>query len=503
MKHTLLTLAFPLLAPLAALQAAPVAVAPSKPNIVLFLIDDMPWYGTDVRMDPDLPASAMAFRNMPNVQKLAQQGMTFRQAYSGAGMCAPSRCCIQTGMTAAHHLYSGNGGFGPATDGTVEYKTLKRDAKRPLLCPEPQGNIRFPSIGDVLKTAGYTTAHIGKWHLFGGGPAEHGYDVSDGETDNKTFRPTDPETGKTTNVSKDPKMMFSITDRSIHFMESAVQAHKPFYLQVSHYATHGVYQCRPETLEKVKKDPVFQKAKDLNPKELLDAQVCAAMCEDLDDAIGQVLKKMEDLGIADNTYVIFVSDNGYKSWNEGYDPLRGAKWWLWQGGIRVPMIVRGPSVPAGSLCKVNVVNYDFLPTFADLAGATAQLSKEVDGVSFKALLFGQPVTDSYVNRPLFFHYPHYRESAPSSAIIMGPWKLQHFYEWPDMEFIYNLNDDMKEQNNLFSAQPERASLMAKQLMDEIKAVGGYFPKPNPNADPNGKRYDPGNLSDQGNSSGDD
>ena len=131
MKHTLLTLAFPLLAPLAALQAAPVAVAPSKPNIVLFLIDDMPWYGTDVRMDPDLPASAMAFRNMPNVQKLAQQGMTFRQAYSGAGMCAPSRCCIQTGMTAAHHLYSGNGGFGQ----NKTYKFVEEDLGHGRLAP--------------------------------------------------------------------------------------------------------------------------------------------------------------------------------------------------------------------------------------------------------------------------------------------------------------------------------------------------------------------------------
>ena len=485
--------------------AGATAMAADRPNIVLFLIDDMPWYGTDVQMDPDLPASAMSFRNMPNLQKLAQQGMTFQQAYSGAGMCAPSRCCIQTGMTAAHHLYSGNGGFGTATannGGNVKYMDRKADLKLPLLCPEPQGNIRFPSIGDVLRNAGYTTAHFGKWHLYGGGPAEHGYDASDGETDNKTFRPNDPATGKKTDVSKDPKMMFSITDRSINFMESAVQAHKPFYLQISHYATHAAYQCRPETLEKVKKDPVFQKAKNLKPKELLEAQVCAAMCEDLDDAIGQVLKKMEDLGVADNTYVIFVSDNGYKSWNEGYDPLRGAKWWLWQGGIRVPMIVRGPSVPTGSLCKVNVVNYDFLPTFADLAGATDYLPKEVDGTSFKALLFGQPVPDSYVNRPLFFHYPHYRVAPPSSAIIAGDWKLQHFYEWPDMEFIYNLNDDMKEQNNLFSAQPEKASQMAKQLMDEIKAVGGYFPKPNPSVDPNVPfTYNPNNLSDQGDSSG--
>jgi arylsulfatase A-like enzyme len=487
----LLRLVFILCAP------ASMATAADRPNLVLILVDDMPWYGTDVRMDPDLPGSAMAFRNMPNVQRLAEQGMTFQHAYSGAGMCAPSRCCLQTGMTAAHHLYSGNGGFGPKTDGNVRYTTKKADARLPLLCPEPQGNIRFPSIGDVLRAAGYTTGHFGKWHLYGGGPAKHGYDQSDGETDNKTFTPaTDPKTGKKVSTCDDPKLMFSITDRSITFIESAVRAHKPFYLQISHYATHAQYQSRPETLAKVEKDPVFQQAKNLPSKELETAELCAAMCEDLDTAVGLVLKKMDELDIANNTYVIFTSDNGYKAWNEGYEPLRGGKWWLWEGGIRVPMIVRGPSVPAGSRSSINVVNYDFLPTFADLAGATSHLPDEVDGTSFKPLLFGQPVSDSYINRPLFFHYPHYRVSPPASAIIAGQGKLLHYYEWPDKEFLYNLKDDLGEKSNLATAQPEKAAQMAKQLMNQIKAVGGYFPKPNPNADPHAQVYDPSNLSDQ-------
>jgi len=478
--------------------AAGMARAAEHPNIVLILVDDMPWYGTDVRMDPDLPGSAMAFRHMPNVERLAEQGMTFQHAYSGAGMCGPSRCCLQTGMTAAHHRYSGNGGFGPKTDGTVKYTTKKADAKRPLLCPEPQGNIRFPSIGDVLRSAGYTTGHFGKWHLYGGGPAKHGYDESDGETDNKTFRPAiDPETGKKSETSDDPKLMFSITDRSIKFMESAVKAHKPFYLQISHYATHAFYQARKETLAKYEKNPVF---KNLTRRELRSAQVCAAMCEDLDTAIGLVLRRINELGITDKTYVVFTSDNGYKSWNEGYEPLRGGKWWLWEGGIRVPMIVRGPSVPTGSRCNVNVVNYDFLPTFADLAGATSHLPNEVDGVSFKPLLLDQPTADSLAARPLFFHYPHYRVAPPASAIIAGQGKLLHYYEWPDKEFLYNLKDDLGEKTNLATAQPERAAQMAKQLINQIKAVGGYFPKPNPNADPNAVIYDPSNLSDMGDGS---
>jgi arylsulfatase A-like enzyme len=222
--------------------AAGMTMAANRPNMVLILVADMPWYGTAVRMDPDLPGWAMAFRHMPHVQRLAEQGMTFQNAYSGAGMCAPSRCCLQTGMTAARHLYSGNGGFGPKTNGNVKYMSRKEDLIHPLLCPEPQGNIRFPSIEDVLRSAGYTTAHFAKWHLYGGGPAKHGYDQSDGETDNKGFRPaTDPKTGKKPQTCTDPKLMFSITDRAIKFMESAIKERKPFYLQISHYATHAFW----------------------------------------------------------------------------------------------------------------------------------------------------------------------------------------------------------------------------------------------------------------------
>jgi arylsulfatase A len=140
MKHTLTLLTALFLAPLATRYVQSQSAHSGKPNFVFILIDDMLWYGTDLRMDPDLPGSAMAFRHMPNLQRLAKQGMTFQNAYSGAGMRAPSRCCLQTGMTAAHHLYSGNGGFGPKTDGNVKYITQNADAKRPLLCPEPQGN---------------------------------------------------------------------------------------------------------------------------------------------------------------------------------------------------------------------------------------------------------------------------------------------------------------------------------------------------------------------------
>lgn len=471
------------------------AQAVSPPNFVFILIDDMPWFGTPVRMDPALPESAMAFRQMPNVEKLAAQGMTFRNARSAAGMCGPSRCSILTGMMTAHHLYSGNGGFGQKTDGNVKYMDRGQDADRPLFQPEPQGNIRFPSIGDVLRPAGYATAHFGKWHLYGGGPAKHGFDESDGETDNKTWRPTDPVTGQNADTTDDPKLIFSITQRSIDFMQRQAKAAKPFYVQLSHYATHARYQARAATLAKYEKNPVF--AKITNNREKRSAQLGAAMAEDLDTSIGLLLAKLEELGIAENTYVIFTADNGYHSWNESYDPLRGAKWWLWDNGVRVPMIVRGPGVAAGSRSAVNIVGYDFLPTFADFAGASARLAKEVDGASFKPVLLGQPVAESYVNRALVFHYPHYRIAPPSSAIVVGDMKLQHFYEWPSDNFTYDLKTDLGEKNNLAKTDPDQSAKLFTQMMGQLKAVGGYFPKPNPAADPKAKRYDPNNLADKG------
>jgi len=489
MTTTRLILAFACLAFAATLKAA------DRPNIVFILIDDMPWFGTPVRMDADMPASAMAFRHMPNVEKLAAQGMTFRNARAAAGMCAPARCSIQTGMMTARHLYSGNGGFGTKTDGTVKYMSRKEDAALPLLHPEPQGNIRFPSIGDVLKTSGYATAHFGKWHLYGGGPAKHGFDESDGETDNKTFRPMDPVTGKNTDTSEDPKFIFSITKRSVDFMERQAKAGKPFYVQLSHYATHAAYQARKATLEKNDKNPVFATIE--SKRERATAVLCAAMAEDLDTSIGIVLAKLDELGIAQNTLVVFTADNGYQGWNEGHDPLRGAKWWLWEDGVRVPMIVRGPGIPAGSHSAVNVIGYDFLPTFADFAGATSHLSKDVDGISLKPVLLNQPLPESLLNRALYFHYPHYRVSPPCSAIVIGDMKLLHFYEWPNDSFLYNLASDLGERSNLSKAKPEVAAKMQRDMMDRLKAVGGYFPKPNPNADPKAKRYDPSNLSDQG------
>jgi arylsulfatase A len=204
-----------------------------------------------------------------------------------------------------------------------------------------------------------------------------------------------------------------------------------------------------------------------------------------------VLQKIADtLGLAENTYVVFTTDNGYRTWNESHDPLRGAKWWLWENAIRVPLIVRGPGIAAASRTTVNVIGYDFLPTFADLAGTTANLGPHLDGVSFKRILLGGAPTDQDFNRPLFFHYPHYRIAPPASALIIGDTKLMHWYEWPDQRFVYDLRRDLGEKHNIAAADPARTAELHRQLMTGLQAVGAYFPKPNPNADPKGQTLRP-------------
>ncbi|MSU66629.1 MAG: DUF4976 domain-containing protein [Opitutus sp.] len=156
-------------------------------------------------------------------------------------------------------------------------------------------------------------------------------------------------------------------------------------------------------------------------------------------------------------------------------------------------------MPAASRSAVNVVGYDFLPTFADLAGASAKLGPNIDGVSFKSLLFGGKPTEQDLTRPLYFHYPHYRVSPPASALIVGDTKLMHWYEWPEQRFVYDLARDLGEKNNIAATNPTRTAQLQQQLMDGLKAAEAYFPKPNPNADPKAKRYDPANLADQGES----
>ena len=208
------------------------------------------------------------------------------------------------------------------------------------------------------------------------------------------------------------------------------------------------------------------------------------MGEDLDGRIGAVLDKMEELGTTDNTYVIVVSDNGYRHffYPGKAQPLHGGKWWVWQGGIRVPMIVRGPGIQPGSVCTENVVNYDFLPTFVDWAGGEPERLKGLDGVSLAGLMRGEKAGPGFSNRYLYFHYPHYRTSMPHSALVSGSYKLMHFYEAPNIPMLFDLTKDEGEVRNIAEEQAEKHEELFAEMMRYFKEVNARLPKKNPHAD---------------------
>jgi arylsulfatase A len=211
------------------------------------------------------------------------------------------------------------------------------------------------------------------------------------------------------------------------------------------------------------------------------------MGDDLDGRIGAVLQRISELGIEDNTYVVLVSDNGYRhkelQLTEGLtQPHHAAKWWVWQGGIRVPMIVRGPGIKAGSVFTGNVVNYDFLPTFVDWAGGDPTALKNIDGVSLASYMAGEQPTNTFLNRDLYFHYPHYRSGLPHSAIVSGDLKVLHFYDQPDIPMLFDLTEDMGEVHNIAPAHLEEHRRLYDEMMTYFEKVGARIPKRNPKYD---------------------
>lgn len=453
--------------------------ANTKPNIVFILVDDMPWYGTATEQQEGYGGSVMKWRNTPNIDSISREGMIFANAYAAAGICGPSRCSIQTGMTATRTRFSGNGNFGDAC--TFEVNYIEKAIGAPFLEPEPMGSMHpeFKTIGDVLKEQGYATAHFGKWHAYGGGPEARGYDESDGETSNDEGGPeycTDP---------RDPKNIFSMTRSSIDFIERQAKADKPFYVQISHYAEHNKQMSLPETLEKYTSNPEIQALEGSAAREVAEH---AAAIEDMDTSIGMVMEKLDTLGIADNTYVVFTSDNGKGLYNGKDRILRGEKWWLWEGGIRVPLSMKGPGIAAGSRSSLNVVGYDWLPTFYDIAGGDMARLEEVDGVSILPIVTEDNV-DGFRDRALFFHYPHHRNTTPHSVIIKDNYKLFNFYELPE-PYLYDLRKDIGEVTNITQRMPEKARSMKSELDAYHNRIGALLPKPNPNASETYVRFDP-------------
>jgi arylsulfatase A-like enzyme len=426
-------------------------IAQNSPNIVLILIDDMSWNETQVQMDLNYPNSGSDFYLTPNISQLAQQGMTFSQGYAPAPKCSPTRQSILTGQSTARTGFT-------TTSSAI-------DSTRVLYSTSSRTKIKNneTTIAEKIKSLdnNYLAAHYGKWHLKANGPANHGFDRSDGNTDNADG------VGTTNN----PKKVFSLTDSAVAFMQDAVQANRPFYLQLSHYAIHSVFESTPSS---------FTTFSNLTPGTNHSEVLTGAMISDLDNSIATVMNEITNLGLTNNTYIIFTSDNGSGSYNTNI-PLKMGKLFLNEGGVRVPYIFIGPNIPANTRSSIPVIGYDLFPTFVEwIAGNTSSISADIDGKSLVPIL----QNNSMITRtePIVFHSPNYvsgrAEKNPRSAIVDDNYKLIVNYETGDFE-LFDLNNDIGETTNLFAANPSIGNALCLQLRDYLKSVSAAMPSLNP------------------------
>ena len=449
MKPTPTTLLALLLVPLTALHAA----APAQPNFVVILGEGHGWSSTSVQMDDAVPASKSADVSTPNLETLAQGGMRFANFYAASPRCTPSRAAIFTGISPAalHMTFVGEG------------KADNRGAANGKLLP-PDCSIELPAaettIAEFLKANGYATAHFGKWHVGRVDPSRHGFDESDGPTNN----------GGPDNVpSPHPKQLFGMTGRGMDFMARQVKAGKPFYLQMSHYAFRHAEGGRQEA-------KASGKPEDPAPPDPAQAEA------DLDIAFGMILKKIVELGIADNTYVIFTTDHGSPGRNP---PLAGGKGTVSEGGLRVPFIIRGPGIQAGTCSHVRAEDEDIFPTISALAGITQALPDGIEGGSLAAIL--KNAGKGTVKRPregFVVHFPHYDKdpSGPASAILLGDFKLVRIYETGALR-LYNIAQDPGEGRDLSSEMPDKTKDLDQLLTGYLDSIHAQMPAPNPNYDP--------------------
>jgi arylsulfatase A len=435
------------------------------PNFVFILVDDLGW--RDVGYYVGYGYKGSTYYETPNINKLARQGMRFTDAYAASPVCSPTRASIMAGKYPARmHL----------TDWIHGYE----DPYAKLLIPEWTHYMRTEevTIAEALKTVGYATAHIGKWHL-GDDPSywpdNQGFDVNIGGW--KLGYPTggyfSPYENPTLPDGPDGEYL---TDREGKEAEKFIEQNKdrPFFLYLAHYAVHIPLQAKQDIIDKFEAKP---------PSPEHDDATYAAMIQSVDDAVGRILYKLEKLKIAENTVIIFMSDNGGLLGTTDNTPLRGGKSQAYEGGIREPMIIKWSNVvQAGSVCSVPVISTDFYPTILEMAGLFLKTEQHYDGVSLVPLL---KQTGALDREAIYWHYPHYHINnpyGPFGAIRKGDWKLIEYFENMNVE-LYNLNDDLGEQTNLVATNPVKAFELRDMLYTWRASVGAQMPTHNPDYQP--------------------
>jgi arylsulfatase A len=421
--------------------------AAAPPNVVFVLADDL---GVN-----DLGVYGRREHRTPHLDRLASQGLRFTTAYVASPICSPSRAAIMTGRAPARlHLTT----FIPGRADTPTQRLLHPPMRQHL-------PVEAVTVAEALRARGYATGAFGKWHLGGAGfsPRDQGFDVYHQGRAN-----TEP------GATEGGKGEYDLTREAARFVDA--NRDRPFFLYLAHNNPHIPYQARPAL--------VAANAAAFDPQ-------YAATIETLDDSIGALLDHLQAAGVADRTFVIFTSDNGGLHVPEGRHarvthntPFRAGKGFLYEGGLRVPLIVRGPGVPRGRVVDAPIVNTDWLPTLLDLAGAPPLAG--LDGASQARTL--RTGTGAGGSRTFLWHLPHYTNqgSRPAGAIRDGRWKLVEHYDDGRAE-LFDLADDRAEARDLAAAQPDRVRDLRARLRAWRRDVGAQENTPNPGADEAGYR----------------
>ncbi len=476
MKHLL-----PILCAIAALSSF--ARATNHPNVIVILVDDMGWM--------DLSCQGSDYYRTPSIDRLATEGMRFTNGYAACAVCSPTRAALQTGryphrigVTDWIRSRFQRGRIGTPAKNPTEYVGGKN---RKFLCPPNPYWMEHEeiSIAEVLKGQGYQSGYIGKWHL--GDPAwfppGQGYDENKGGCDYgqppSYFDPYNQPKGRHETLRQGihnlpgRKKGEYLTHREADEAEALIRGwhekKKPFFLMVGHYAVHTPIQALAEVAAKYQREKKPNNAK------------YAAMVESIDDSTRQILATLKELEIDRNTLIIFTSDNGGLDRNGSPTenaPLRSGKGYAYEGGIRVPFLVRWPGViPAGRVSDEPVCSIDILPTVVEAAGAKAPSDRAIDGLSLMPHLKSGG-TAKLLRDDLLWHFPHYRHApGPYSIIRQGNHKLIKFWGGPFE--LYDLKEDLGEARNLAATMPKRVSELDTLLLKRLKETGARLPRENP------------------------
>ena len=448
--------------------------AADKPNVVLILVDDLGW--------ADLVCQGSQYFETPNIDSLAAGGVRFSNGYAACAVCSPTRAAVQTGR------YPHRTGVTDWIRARFQGGNIPADKKNPCWRPKEKwggrGGILVPpnalwleseeiTIAELLRPAGYKSCYIGKWHLGTDPwyPTEQGYDFNFGGCDfGQPPGYFDPYGNRIHNLPGRKPGEY-LTDREADEAVGFIRKHKdvPFFLMLANYAVHTPIQAKKELTEKYEKKPKTTGQK--NAK-------YAAMVESVDDSVGRVMATLDELNLTGNTLVIFTSDNGGLVGPTHNAPLRSGKGHPYEGGIRVPFIVRWPGVAReGITIDKPVISMDIFPTVAAATGMALPKDTEIDGKNLRPLLTGE---GSFERDTLYWHFPHFRHGpGPYSIIRDGDWKLIKWYA--GQTALFNLKEDMGESRELSKSMPEKVTELDKKLMAHLTQATDRIPVPNPDS----------------------